>query len=266
MSRRLRRLLVSLAVVASLIVGWFSIRTAADLAAAAAPPPAPPISMQALRAALEQEQARADALQTELDDLLGATGDLTTAIDATKVNVTADGETAAQLRARLKAAEERLKVLTRLLKEASARLAALGASGPTVPPVKPAGGTSGGGSGGGSGGSAATPPPTPRPTAAAAGFSLTLQLSGGGVLVSWTTCTASGFSGYAVVRSLDSEIHYPPEDRDTLVATLTSPSDTSFADSSAPAGRAWYRVYCLTRRDGETRTAATTNTVSVTVP
>ena len=259
MSRRLRRLLVSLAVVASLVVGWFSIRTAADLAAAAAPPPAPPISMQALQAALAQEQARADSLQQELDDLLGATGDLTTAIDATKVNVTADGETAAQLRARLKAAEERLKVLTRLLKEASARLAALGASGPTVPPVKPAGGTSGGGSG-------STPAPTPRATAAPAGFTLGVQLGGGGVVATWTTCTASGFSGYALVRSLDSEIHYPPEDRDAVVATLTSPSDTSYADSAAPAGRAWYRVYCLTRRDGETRTAAATNTVAITVP
>lgn len=258
MSRRLRRLLVVIGVAVSLVAGMVSIRIAADLAIAAAPPPAPPVSMQALQAALQAEQARAAALQDQLDDLLGATDELSTAIDSTDVRLTADGQSAKDLKARLKAAQARLALLTKLLKVASARLTALGAAGPTVPP--------GGGSGGGGGGSApkATPRPTPRP--AVGGFSLALSLSGSSVVADWTACSPSGFSGYALVRSTDSEIHYPPEDRDTLVTTVAAGGGTKATDSGAPAGRVWYRAYCLTRSDNETKVAGATNTVSVTVP
>lgn len=260
MSRRLRRLLVVAGVAICLVAGLVSIRIAADLAIAAAPPPAPPVSMQALQAALQAEQARAAALQGQLDDLLGATDELSTAIDSTDVRLTADGQSAKDLRARLKAAQARLALLTKLLKVASARLTALGAVGPTVPP--------GGGSGGGGGGSnpKATPRPTPRPTPAVGGFSLALSLSGSSVVADWTACSPSGFSGYALVRSTDSEIHYPPEDRDTLVTTVAAGGGTKATDSGAPAGRVWYRAYCLTRSDNETKVAGATNTVSVTVP
>ena len=261
MSRRLRRALVISGVVISLVAGLVSIRIAADLAIAAAPPPAPPISMQALQSALEAEQARAAALQGELDQLLGATDQLSTAIDATDVRLTADGLSATDLRARLKAAQARLALLTKLLKTASARLAALGAVGPTIPP-------SSGGSGGGSGGGS-NPNPTPRPTPAApapAGFSLTLALSGGSVVADWTACSPSGFSGYALVRSTDSEIHYPPEDHDTTIATIGAGGSTKATDAGPPSGRMWYRAYCLTRTDNETRVAGATNTASVVVP
>ena len=260
MSRRLRRLLVIVGVTISLIAGLASIRIAADLALAAAPPPAPPVSMQALLAALQAEQARAAVLQDQLDQLLGATDDLSAAIDSTDVRLTADGESAKDLRARLKAAQARLALLTKLLKVASARLNALGAAGPTVPP--------GGGGGGDGGGSNAnpTPRPTPRPTPGVGGFSLALSLSGGSVVADWTACSPSGFSGYALVRSTDSEIHYPPEDRDTLVTTVAPGGGTKATDSGAPAGRVWYRAYCLTRSDNETRVAGATNTVSVVVP
>jgi hypothetical protein len=259
-NRRIRRGLVIAGVIASLVVGVASIRVAAELAAAAAPPPAPPVSMQALQAALTAEQARAGSLQQQLDDLLGATGQLTSAIDSTETQVSADGSSAAQLRARLKAAEARLVLLTKLLKAASARLAQLGVAGPTVPPTsKPP--VSGGGTT-----PAATPRPTPKPTSASTGFSLTVALGGGGVVARWTTCGASSFSAYALVRSLDSEIHYPPEDLDTVIATITSNSTTSATDAAAPTGRLYYRVYCLTNAGGETRTSATTPTASITVP
>jgi hypothetical protein len=258
MSRRLRRLLVIVGVTISLIAGLVSIRIAADLAIAAAPPPAPPVSMQALLAALQAEQARAAVLQDQLDQLLGATDDLSAAIDSTDVRLTADGESAKDLRARLKAAQARLALLTKLLKVASARLSALGAAGPTVPP--------GGGGGGGGSNPNPTPRPTPRPTPAVGGFTLALSLSGGSVVADWTACSPSGFSGYALVRSTDSEIHYPPEDRDTLVTTVAPGGGTKATDSGAPAGRVWYRAYCLTRSDNETRVAGATNTVSVVVP
>jgi hypothetical protein len=259
MSRRLRRLLVVAGVAISLVAGLVSIRIAADLAIAAAPPPAPPVSMQALQAALQAEQARAAALQDQLDDLLGATDELSTAIDSTDVRLTADGQSAKDLRARLKAAQARLALLTKLLKVASARLTALGGVGPTVPP--------GGGSGGGGGSNPkATPRPTPRPTPAVSGFSLALSLSGSSVVADWTACSPSGFSGYALVRSTDSEIHYPPEDRDTLVTTVAPGGATVATDAAAPSGRVWYRTYCLRRQDNETQVAGATNTVSVAVP
>jgi hypothetical protein len=257
MSQRLRRLLVVFGVAISLLAGLVSIRVAADLAIAAAPPPAPPISMQALQAALEAEQARAASLQDQLDQLLGTTDQLSTAIATTDVRLAADGASAKELRARLKAAQARLALLTKLLKTASARLAALGAVGPTVPP-------SSGGSGGGT--PKATPRPTPKPASGSSGFSLAVSVSGGNVVADWTSCTTSGLSGYALVSSTDSEIHYPAEDHDTVVSTVPAGGTTASTVAGAPAGRAWYRAYCLTRHDNETKVAAATNTASVVVP
>lgn len=268
MSRRIRRGLVILGVAVSLVGGLLSIRIAADLAAAAAPPPAPPISMGALQAALLAEQARAASLQDELDGLLGVTGTLGSAIDATEIRLTADGESAAALKARLKAAQARLAQLTKLLKAASDRLRALGAAAVTVPPAGGGSGGSGGGSGGSGGGSGSGTGsnPTPAPPPAAGSFSLALALSGNDVVADWSPCSTSGFSGYALVRSTDSEIHYPPEDHDTVVATIAAGGATRATDAAAPSGRLWYRAYCLRRQDNETKVAAATNTSSVTVP
>lgn len=248
-------------VIASLIGGVLSIRIAADFALAALPPPAPPISLAALEAQLNEEQARGESLQQQLDDMLGVTDQLTAALTATEEQLTDDGSNAAQLRDRLQASKDRLALLTRLLKKAAAQLAALGQVAPTIPPAKPATG------GGGGGGSAAgpTPVPTAAPTPAPAAFSLSLGLAGGDVEATWTTCTVNNFNSYALVRSTNSEIHYPPEDHDTVIATSTSNATTS-ATYAAPSGKAWYRVYCLTRKDGETKTGATTNTASITAP
>lgn len=260
MKPRIRRTFVISGVVASLLAGAISIRFAADMTAAAAPPPAPPISMEALRSSLEAEQARGAALQAQLDDLLLVTSELTTALSSTEGEVTNDGLTATQLRERLKAADGKLKTVNRLLKEAQRRLIALGAPIPTLPPPKPT-------NGGGGGTPAATPKPTsaPVPTARPATFSLSLALVSGGVLASWTRCSASGSDSYALVRSTDSEIHYPPEDGDTLVARITNSATTSRLDA-APSGSRWYRLYCLVVNDGETKTAGTTATVRINVP
>ena len=262
MSHRIRRVLVTLGVIASLVLGVISIQVAAALTAAAAPPPAPPISMSELQARLTAEQARAESLQQQLEALLDVTTQLNDAIQETGDQVTTDGLTAAELKARLKDAQDRLAVVNRLLKQANKRLAELGAAVRTPPPAR-------GGSGGGGAGVApaqATPRPTPRPAAAPTGFSLALSLGGGGVIADWTTCTAAGFDSYALVRSRDQEIHYPPEDLDTLVARVTSVSTTAVTDDAAPTGSSWYRVYCLTRSDGEVRTAATTSTQKISVP
>ena len=97
--------LVLAGVIASLIVGLFSIRIAAQLAAAAAPPPAPPVSIEELQRQLTAEQARAAALEADLDELLGLSGDLTLALSKTEDQVSADGLTAKQLRDRLNGKE-----------------------------------------------------------------------------------------------------------------------------------------------------------------
>lgn len=105
--------------------------------------------------------------------------------------------------------------------------------------------------------------PTPAPTRQTGSLSVTAN--GGNPQLSWSTCTSASFAAYAVVRSLDSEIHYPAEDLDTLVATITNPNTTHLTDSGAPSGvRVWYRVWCVSNGGGESRTIWTTPTVSVT--
>jgi len=254
MTIRIRRTLVIGGVVLSLLVGVASIRLAAQLTAAAAPPPAPPVSIAELQAQLGAEQARAAALQRELDELTGLSGTLTSALNSTEDQVTADGLTAQELRERLAAAEARLAKVTSLLKGATSRLAALnraasnaGAGGSTV-------------GSGGSGGSNPTPKPTP------VALSLTLSLSGGAVRADWSTCTYGNFAGYALVRSTDKEVHWPPETGDTEVARIGSRTTTTATDDTAPSGTAWYRVYCLYTRDGETKIAGKSDTRQITVP
>lgn len=258
MNWHIRRGAVIAGVALSLIVGVISIQIAADLTAAAAPPPAPPVSIETLKDQLAAEQARAAGLQKQLEDLLGVTGQLTVALDLTQSQVTDDGLTADELRKRLKAAEAKLSAVNKLLRRAEARLAALGQSDKSASSgTKP---TTGGAAPG------ATRAPTPKPAAPATPFSLAVQLAGGGVQATWTKCARSDFYAYALVRSTDSEIHYPPEDRDTLIAQITTQSASSATDAAAPSGNLWYRVYCLSRHDSENQVVATTSTVRITAP
>jgi hypothetical protein len=95
---------------------------------------------------------------------------------------------------------------------------------------------------------------------------LTLSLSGNDVRADWSGCSVSGFAGYALVRSTDTEIHFPPEDRDTEVARITSQSTTAATDATAPSGRMTYRVYCLYVHDRETSVAGSSASVQIQVP
>jgi hypothetical protein len=96
--------------------------------------------------------------------------------------------------------------------------------------------------------------------------SLTLTVSGGAVRADWSTCTYGGFTGYAVVRSIDKEVHWPPESGDTEVARIGSRTTTAATDDTAPSGTSWYRVYCLYTQDGETKVAGKSDTRQITVP
>jgi hypothetical protein len=267
---RVRRSLVVAAVIGSLVLGVVSIRVAARLAEAAGPPPAPPISMSELTQRLADEQARALGLQAQLDDLLGVTDQLRTALAGTADQVSVDGLSADELRARLKTAEKTLSTVTKLLADAQKRLASLGASSGSG-----GGGGSSGGGGGSSGGGGATPKPAsttapgstpaPAPTAAAA-FSLALANVGGDVQAAWTACSSTPFNSYALVRSSISEIHWPPETKNTQVARIYDAATTTVTDTGAPSGKSWYRVYCLIKVDNEVKIAKTSPMMSITLP
>jgi hypothetical protein len=241
----LRRALVVLGVVASLLVGLVSVRVAADLTAAAVPPAVPPVSIETLQNLLVAERERAITLREELDQLLAATGNLSTAVGLTSDQVTTDGLTADELRQRLAEAEAKLGRLQDLLAAAQARLSAL--EGPAH------NGRSTDGSSGD------RPGPTPEV------ISLTLSSSGGSVVAEWSTCHADAFAQYVLVRSTNKEVHYPPEDGDSIAATVTARSTTEATDSEAPAGTVWYRLYCLAIRDGQLNAVAKSGTGQITV-
>jgi hypothetical protein len=261
-SLKLRRVVVIIGVIASLVVGVLSIEVAAALTAAAAPPPAPPMSLSALQDALAAQQARGDDLEAQLAEMNDLTAALSAALAGTSDHISTQGKTAKELQKDLKAAQSKLAKLQGLLAKAEERLAVLrqaaknagsgGGSAPRATP-KPAAGGSTGSTGGGGGGTSTS-------------LSLTLSLSGGGVRVDWSACSVSGFAGYAVVRSLDSEIHFPPEDRDTEVARITSASTTVATDGAAPTGRLTYKVYCLVSRDHEISVAGSSAAKQIQVP
>jgi hypothetical protein len=125
MKMKIRRTVILAGVAASLVIGLMSIRVAAILTAAAAPPPAPPVSIETIRSDLAAEQARAQVLQDQLNELLSLTTDLSAALDSTGDQVSVDKLSAKQLRARLKAANAKLATMASLFKKAQSRLTAL---------------------------------------------------------------------------------------------------------------------------------------------
>ncbi len=114
------RALVIVGVVAALSLGGVSIKLAADWTRAAAPLAVPPVSLAELQAGLATEQARADALQHDLDAIESAAGDLSAALAAAQERVGTDTATADQLRADMAAAQARLAKLQAALAKAAA--------------------------------------------------------------------------------------------------------------------------------------------------
>ena len=250
-------------VIASLLLGIVSIRFAADMTAAAAPPPAPPVSLGSLKSALAAEQARGTALQAQLDDLLSVTEQLTAALSSTEGEVKTDGLTAKQLRARLKAADAKLKSVNRLLKEAQRRLVALGAAPVKAP--KPASGSGGsGGSGGGGRGHA-------KPTTEARADGRHRRHSP----CRWTwhpvACAEldhvlGEWLRQLRARALDRQRDPLPAGGPRYARGADAGQGTRSTTDSPPSGSMWYRLYCLTKPNGETKVAATTSTVKINVP
>ncbi|HEU0234938.1 MAG TPA: hypothetical protein VFR14_00715 [Candidatus Limnocylindrales bacterium] len=114
-----RRVLTVGGVILSLALGVATIRAAAAWTASAAPLNAAPPSAAELRAALELEQARSEALAAQLAELASGSAELEAALAAAEQQITLDAANADTLRASLATARERLAQL-----EASLRAAA----------------------------------------------------------------------------------------------------------------------------------------------
>ncbi|MDH4334877.1 MAG: hypothetical protein OEW24_06410 [Chloroflexota bacterium] len=115
----LRRSLIVLAVLASLLGSAVAIRAAAGWTASLAldPPPDP----AQLVTDLQNERAHASALSDELAQVLAGAGELRAALEAAQAKAEADAGTATQLAEQLAAAEAKLAQLERQM--AAARVA-----------------------------------------------------------------------------------------------------------------------------------------------
>ena len=141
-SLTLRRSIVVVATVASIFGGAVAIRAAAGWTALSAPLNAPP-DPATLVSQLGNEKARADAITSELSQVVDRAAQLQDALAAAKAKAESDAKAAAGLAAQLAAAQARLAALEKQLAQQA--------------------GSSSGGSGG-SGAAAASPPAqTPEP-------------------------------------------------------------------------------------------------------
>lgn len=117
---RLRRPLVILGVVLSLLLGAASIRVAAAWTAASSPLAAKPPSVEALQADLATEQSRSTALQAQLDDLAAGSEELATALSAAREQIAVDATQARELQGSLLAAKDKLAILEKSIRDARA--------------------------------------------------------------------------------------------------------------------------------------------------
>ena len=115
---RLRRPIVILGVVLSLVAGAATIRAAAAWTAASSPLLDRPPSVEALQASLAMEQARSADLLARLEELTAGSADLTSALDAAREQIAADAAQAQELQANLDAAKARLATLERSIRQA----------------------------------------------------------------------------------------------------------------------------------------------------
>lgn len=128
----LRRRLVFGGVLLSLAFGAVTIRAAAEWTAASAPLSAAPVSAETLGARLADERARSAALETALRDLTAQTAQLRAALDAAEGRVEGDAGTAADLRERLAAANEKLVTLQASIRSAQVGLTGTGTGSPAA--------------------------------------------------------------------------------------------------------------------------------------
>jgi len=119
-----RRPLVVLGVILTLVAAAGTVRAASIWVATTASLASPPTSMTSIEDALTQEQARSADLQQQLDALRSSSGDLSAALVAANQQVTTDQATADSLRSSLKAVQDKLAKAEAALRAAQAAAAA----------------------------------------------------------------------------------------------------------------------------------------------
>jgi septal ring factor EnvC (AmiA/AmiB activator) len=140
----LRRLLVTIGVVASLVAAGATIRAASLWAATQAPLNIAPVSVDSVRQALAQEKSRSAVLEDQISGLQSNAADLESALQSARDQLVTDQTTADQLRASLAAAQAKLATL-----EAALAKQAKSTSGTTSGSTSGSSGTSGGSDDGG---------------------------------------------------------------------------------------------------------------------
>lgn len=146
----IRRSLVVTATGASLVMGGAAVQTAAAWVHSSVPAAAPALTAAQLQDQLGAEQARALALQAQVDALLAQASQFNTALDAAGTRVASDVQMAASLRAQLAAEQKQLAALKAANKAAAAAAAHQAAAAP--PPTHARTGASGASGGGGDSG------------------------------------------------------------------------------------------------------------------
>ncbi len=127
--RRLARKAAVLGITAGVLgAGVVSVQVAADWRAASAPLDATPVSASSINDAMAVEQARAQQLTSELDQVAGQISDISSAVKAANDAVTAQSGDAATVQDQLNAAQSKLAAMQAQLKAAQSRLAQLNAA------------------------------------------------------------------------------------------------------------------------------------------
>ena len=141
----IRRSLVVTATGASLVMGGAAVQTAAAWVHSSVPAAAPALTAAQLQDQLGAEQARALALQAQVDALLAQASQFNTALNAAGTRVASDVQMAASLRAQLALEQKQLAALKAANKAAAAAAHRAAAAPPPTHAQTGASGASGGG-------------------------------------------------------------------------------------------------------------------------
>ena len=141
----IRRSLVVTATGASLVMGGAAVQTAAAWVHSSVPAVAPALTAAQLQDQLGAEQARALALQAQVDALLAQASQFNGALDAAGTRVASDVQMAASLRAQLALEQKQLAALKAANKAAAAAAHRAAAAPPPTHAKTGASGASGGG-------------------------------------------------------------------------------------------------------------------------
>ena len=116
----IRRLLIVVAVVASVLAGFGAIRAASAWTATAAPLTTAPVSVESLQSNLADESARSADLAARLALITTRADELSVALAAAQTRIVSDAQHADQLATDLAAARKKLATLEKSIRAANA--------------------------------------------------------------------------------------------------------------------------------------------------